>query len=116
MIIIKQVDEKMLSAVCVLKFLRFNAEITGTEVKVSWNQPFPIFFFNECVSVGRKPLLVKFIDRNFQSARKSSEMVENGRLHPRSSSVFFFFLLGITNHVNVPFFSHACSVVCVLLI
>ena len=32
MIIIKQVDEKMLSAVCVLKFLRFNAEITGTEV------------------------------------------------------------------------------------
>ena len=47
---IKQVDEKLLSAVCVLNFLRFNARITGTEVYVSWNQPFPLFFFfNECV-------------------------------------------------------------------
>ena len=110
---IKQVNEKMLSAVCVLKFLRFNAEITGTEVLVSTVSD---VFFNECVSVGRKPLFVKFIDRNFQPSRKSSEMVEKGRLRSRSSSVFFFFLLGITNHVNVPFFSHACSVVCVLLI
>ena len=42
---IKQVDEKLSPAVCALKFLRFNLEITGTEVYVSWNQPFPFFFF-----------------------------------------------------------------------
>lgn len=32
MLMIKQVDEKLSPAVCVLKFLRFNLEIIGTEV------------------------------------------------------------------------------------
>ena len=43
---IKQVDEKLSPAVCALKFLRFNLEITGT-LRSTFHgiNRFPFFFF-----------------------------------------------------------------------